>query len=362
MLQWPRCLPIDVSDANALIVRSLIVPFPWGSCWRRIWHQRRLLKASRAREHTRDTCSSAPSPRGQDFNCQLSSTKAGRSASSISPTCSPSHTAEGPMSAGTVSRRTQLWSVVLQVQLPLNLDNFKHYLACHLDRQWSESLLQGIWEGVDIGYQGNRKMVWSGKCKLALDNRPVVSEYLTTELALGRKAGPFNHPPSYICWVTNGIVVKKHSDSVKYHIIHDLSWPPRDSVNDHINPDLYCCVYASCDQAVFLVKKHGLGSLMAKLDLANAFKHILVHPQDWPLLCRSWDGSLLDGSVQQQYYVNLFLPFGLHNSPAIFNQYADVLEFAMWVNGISDLLHYLDNYFTAGPLAQVSASITSAPW
>ena len=146
-----------------------------------------------------------------------------------------------------------------------------------------------------------------------------------------------------------GIVIKKHSDSVKYHIIHDLSWPPRGSVNDHNDPDLYCCAYASFDQAVSLMKKQGVGTLMAKLDLANAFKHILVCSKDWPLLCSSWDISLLDGSVHRQYYVNLFLPFGLCSSPAIFNQYADALEFAMWVNGISNLLHYLDDYFMEGP-------------
>ena len=88
---------------------------------------------------------------------------------------------------------------------------------------------------------------------------------------------------------------------------------------------------------------------MAKLDLTNVFKHILVHPKDWPLLCSSWDATLPDGSVQRQYYVDLFLPFGLCSSPANFNQYADALEFAMWANCISDLLHYPDDYFMAGP-------------
>ena len=87
---------------------------------------------------------------------------------------------------------------------------------------------------------------------------------------------------------------------------------------------------------------------MAKLDLANVFKYILVHPEDWLLLCSSLDASLPDGSVQQQYYVNLFLPFGLHSSPAIFNQYVDALEFAMWANCIRDLLHYLDDNLTVG--------------
>ena len=178
----------------------------------------------------------------------------------------------------------------------------------------------------------------------------MVRDYLATEVALGRKAGPFNQPPftTYI-GLLMGVVIKKCSDSVKYRIIHDLSWPPGDSVNDHIDPDLYCCVYASFDQAVSLVKKHGVGALMAKLDLADAFKHILVQPEDWPLLCSSWDMVQVDGSVLRQYYVDLFLPFGLCSSPAIFNHYANALEFAMQANSVQDLLHYLDDYFMAGP-------------
>ena len=57
--------------------------------------------------------------------------------------------------------------------------------------------------------------------------------------------------------------------------------------------------------------------------------------------------------------LNLFLPFGLCSSPAILNQYANVLEFAMWVNGISNLLHYLDNYFMAGPTSSGATASTT---
>ena len=202
------------------------------------------------------------------------------------------------MCAATVSRTTQLQNVILQAQSPLNLDSFQHYLACHPDRQWSQSLLQGTCEGVDIGFQGERKTVWSGIWKSVEDNGSEVSDYLVAEVALGRKAGPFNQPP-FSTYVRSpmGIVMKKSLDSVKYHIIHDLSWPPGNSVNDHINPDLYHCIYASFNQAVFLVKKQGLGTLMAKLDLADTFKHILVHTKDWLLLCSSWDTTQADGSV-----------------------------------------------------------------
>ena len=37
---------------------------------------------------------------------------------------------------------------------------------------------------------------------------------------------------------------------------------------------------------------------MAKLDLADVFKHILIHPEDWLHLCSSLDVTLPDGSVQ----------------------------------------------------------------
>ena len=74
------------------------------------------------------------------------------------------------MFAGTVSRTSQLQNVVLQAQSPLNLDSFQSYLACHPDRQWSQSLLQGIHKGVDICFQGERKTVWSGNWKSVMDN------------------------------------------------------------------------------------------------------------------------------------------------------------------------------------------------
>ena len=146
-----------------------------------------------------------------------------------------------------------------------------------------------------------------------------------------------------------GIVAKKCSFPVKYRIIHDLSWPPQDSVNDHIKLDAFRCFYGSFDDAVALIIKHGAGTLSAKLDLANAFKHILIRSQDLSLLGSSWDLQHPDGSTCHLYYVDLFLPFGLCSSPALFNEYVDALQYAMKTNKVQDLLHYLDDYFTVGP-------------
>ena len=58
--------------------------------------------------------------------------------------------------------------------------------------------------------------------------------------------------------------------------------------NDHIDPDAFGCFCGSFDDVVALIK-HGVGALCAKLDLADAFKHILIRSQDWPLLGLSWN-------------------------------------------------------------------------
>ena len=47
--------------------------------------------------------------------------------------------------------------------------------------------------------------------------------------------------------------------------------------------------------------------------------------------------------------MDLFLLFGLCSSPALFNKYADALQYAMKTNKVQDLLHYLNDYFTVGP-------------
>ena len=154
-----------------------------------------------------------------------------------------------------------------------------------------------------------------------------------------------------------GIVAKKCLLPVKYGIIYGVSWPPQYSINNHIHLDTFRCFYGSFDKAVALVVKYRVGTLSAKLDLANAFKHILIRSQDWPLLGSSWDFQHPDGSTCHLYYMDLFLPFGLYSSPALFNKYAGALQYAMKANEVHDLLHYLEDYFKVGhPCSLVCAN------
>ena len=65
-----------------------------------------------------------------------------------------SPTANEHMSVTTVSRSILLPDVVLVAQSPLYLNNFNKYLANHPDQVWCSKLLQGIENGVNIGFEG----------------------------------------------------------------------------------------------------------------------------------------------------------------------------------------------------------------
>ena len=113
------------------------------------------------------------------------------------------------------------------------------------------------------------------------------------------------------------------------------------SVNDGINPDEFTLHYISVDQVIRMVSQFGKGALMAKFDVEAAYRNIAVHPADRYLLGMKWRG---------QYYVDLAVPFGLRSAPYIFNTVAEAVEWIL-VNSykVTDLLHYLDDFVTAGP-------------
>ena len=77
--------------------------------------------------------------------------------------------------------------------------------------------------------------------------------------------------------------------SAKYRVIYDLSWPPHSSVNRFIPKEDFSLKYITIQDIVRRVSQCGNGSYTAKLDLAEAFKQILVRPYDWELLGFTFD-------------------------------------------------------------------------
>ena len=95
--------------------------------------------------------------------------------------------------------------------------------------------------------------------------------------------------------------------------------------------------YTHFDVASNMVRVQGQGCYLSKVDIKHAFRLLPVKPSDWPLLGYFWDGS---------YYIDTRLPFGLRSSPAIFNQFADVVCWIMQqVFKLNNLVHYADDFF-----------------
>jgi hypothetical protein len=100
-------------------------------------------------------------------------------------------------------------------------------------------------------------------------------------------------------------------------------------------------VYTQFDEAVATVLRAGPHCLLVKRDLADAFRHIPVHPDDW------W---LLGFRRGEAFHQDLFLPFGLRTLPAIFDFFATAL---VWIARckvqMQHIQHYLDNFLMVIP-------------
>lgn len=216
------------------------------------------------------------------------------------------------------------------------------------DSTFTEKLLYDINHGVRIGYTGQRSLRMSRNHYSANSNPSAIAHELERELCLNRKIGPFLHPP-YENFVGSpmGAIQKKRSMPVKWRIINDLSWPEGHSINDGISKDDYSCNYDTLDTAITHLKRLGKGALMSKLDLSDAFRHILVHPDDRELLGSTWPIEV-NGTIQDAYFVDAFLPFGLRSSPALFLRFADAMATIMHYRGASPVWHYLDDFWTCG--------------
>ena len=88
----------------------------------------------------------------------------------------------------------------------------------------------------------------------------------------------------------------------KWRIIVDLSSPKDASVNDATRRQYTHLAYLSVDDTAHAMHHLGRESLMAKIDVKEAYKIIPVHPEDRSFLAVCWRDSV---------FVDCQLPFGL---------------------------------------------------
>ena len=171
-----------------------------------------------------------------------------------------------------------------------------------------------------------------------------VSTYLAKCCKLNELLGPFTSKPFPFSSCSGvGCVPKK---SGRLRLIHHLSSPKGDSVNDGISREDYSVQYVSIDRAIDAIMRYGTSGQLFKLDVRSAFRIIPVRSEDW---------SLLGISRQGQYYFDTVLPFDLSSSPAIFNSVAECIE-CIIINefSIPDVVHNLNDFLCISATAHLA--------
>lgn len=172
------------------------------------------------------------------------------------------------------------------------------------------------------------------------DSPDIVSQKLTKELESGRVKGPFVGPPFPELHLSPiGLVPKKLPG--QFRLIHHLSYPHGNSVNDYIDSNFSSVNYCTFDDAVQLLLDLGPGTLFSKTDIDSAFRLIPIHPDDHHLLGFKFLGH---------FYFDTCLPMGASSSCAIFERFSSGLQYiAKKVLKIHYMIHILDDFLILGP-------------
>ena len=234
-------------------------------------------------------------------------------------------------------QRAQLPACVQEIKTPLRWSAWNCHLRGHQNRVWVDCLLRGITNGVKVGFDGRKVRSARKNLPSASEKPEVIRDYIGKELRKGNISGPWPREmlPQLIA-NRFGVIPKSNG---KWRLIVDLSFPEGCSVNEGIDKSLTGMVYSSVVDAAQVLLRLGKGALLAKVDVASAYRIIPVHPEDRMLLGMSWE---------DKGYVDNQLPFGLSSAPVIFNAYADGLEWILRKEGVSHVLHYLDDFLVMG--------------
>ena len=95
-------------------------------------------------------------------------------------------------------------------------------------------------------------------------------------------------------------------------------------MNTGVDPDSYLgtpflLTLPAIDTITQKVKENGKGSLLYKIDLSRAFRHVKLDPKDYNLL----------GLHLQGYYFDPCLPFGFKHGSAIFQRISNAIRYIM---------------------------------
>ena len=174
--------------------------------------------------------------------------------------------------------------------------------------------------------------------KSALEDSSKVTAKLMKELELKRIAGPFDVPPPGL--ITSPLASVPKKDSQEIRLIHDLSFPSGNSVNEFIPREHCHVVYELIDDCIDIICELGQGCLIAKADIKNAFRILPIHPDCYKLLGFQW----LD-----KYWFDKCMVMGCSSSCQTFEKLSNALQWIL-INkfNVRFMSHILDDFMFFG--------------
>jgi hypothetical protein len=147
---------------------------------------------------------------------------------------------------------------------PISVSKLMSYLHGY-DSKLANFLAQGFAQGFRICYEGVREHRSAYNLKSAHDNPDVVAAKLACEVHAGRIAGPFPARPLHNLMCSPiGLHPKKDG---KFRLIHHLSWPAGESINDGIPMKLTSVKYDNVALVIQAIKRQGQPCFLAKTDI-----------------------------------------------------------------------------------------------
>ena len=118
-----------------------------------------------------------------------------------------------------------------------------------------KELISGLKFGFKLQYSGTRLPIRSKNSKSISEHSELVLRKINNEVQVGRIAGPFIEPSFPTLRVSPIFLAPKKNG--EFRLIHNLSHPSENSLNDFIDPEFCSVRYAGIDDAVDMKKRIG---------------------------------------------------------------------------------------------------------
>ena len=196
-----------------------------------------------------------------------------------------------------------------------------------------------LMDGFVFGFSLECDLSVSGDCGRNLSSCGMapgqVDIYLAKEIGLGRVIGPYTAVP-FDKWKISPVGLVPKASAGEYRVIHHLSYPCGDSVNDSIPRESVSVSYGSVDDAVWSIMERESVAYLAKCDLECAYRILPIRPEERGLLGFRW---------RDEIYFDCALPMGCSSSAAIFQRFSDAL---VWIAkekfGCTSIINVLDDF------------------